>query len=91
MKKLFPLLLLFSPSLFVQNLVPNLSFEQFDTCPDNFGQIYYAGNWYSAGITPDYFNACDPTNGVSVPKNVVGFQYARTGVACWMGEWTYEL
>ena len=43
-----------------QNLVPNPSFELYDTCPNAQDQIEYATGWhkYSEWLTtPDYFNA----------------------------------
>ena len=83
MKKVFIAFLCFSGFFGArsQNLIPNPSFEDTVQCPDNAGQISYATPWYSptAG-TPDYFNSCGPTL-VSVPLNVWGYQYARTGNA----------
>jgi hypothetical protein len=84
---LFSLLLFFTAQVsFAQfNLVPNPSFEIFDTCPHLAGQIRFAPPWISPqiGYTPDYFNVCDttPLHQVGVPDNYVGFQYARTGFA----------
>ncbi|MCB0794816.1 MAG: hypothetical protein KDB88_08775 [Flavobacteriales bacterium] len=62
-----------------QNLVPNGSFEQFDSCPDFWNQLERASGWTSAGLSPDFFHECDVTGFVDVPSNVVGFQYAATG------------
>lgn len=65
-----------------QNLVPNPSFEQYDTCPNNLTQISRAIGWSSYSITPDYFNSCAPDTealSFSVPSNYFGFQYARSG------------
>ncbi|MBL0342137.1 MAG: hypothetical protein IPP71_15200 [Bacteroidetes bacterium] len=64
------------------NLVPNPSFELYDTCPDNVGQIYRAIGWSSPTQTsPDYHNVC--TNGnpwnIGVPQNVHGYQFAKDG------------
>ena len=66
-----------------QNLVPNPSFEIDSLCPDSGGELNYAPPWHSAGLDPDYFNACAPTTPVyvSVPFNAAGYQYARTGNA----------
>ena len=72
---------------FAQNLVPNPSFEVYDTCPNYVNQVRYAVPWTNPihnGTTSDYFNACDTTSGLNsfnVPYNYLGFQYARTGVA----------
>lgn len=77
-------------SLFVkaQNLVPNPSFEDTVQCPiffyDNF-----ATDWYTCGISPDYYNPC--ANGASVfgaPTNWFGYQNAYDGVA-YIGLFTY--
>jgi hypothetical protein len=62
-----------------QNLVPNPSFETYDTCPYSGSQIYLASPWQ--GVTTnstDYLNSCSPVYNV---PNGGGFQYARTGVA----------
>lgn len=65
------------------NLVPNPSFEQYDTCPDFLSQIHRATNWYGALPTPDYFNSCAPTSfpSVSVPSNYFGNHLAASGNA----------
>jgi hypothetical protein len=46
-----------------QNLVYNGSFEEYDDCPDNGGQVNKAKYWFSAnngiGASSEYFNACD--------------------------------
>lgn len=77
--------------LFAQpiNLVPNPSFEIYDTCPSpgfssGWNSICYAVPWFqpnSPNITcsgsSDYFNACAG----AVPSNGIGFQDARTGKA----------
>lgn len=82
-----------------QNLVPNPSFEELDTCPNTFG--FQSGDrpvgWYSWYNSPDYFNACAGSlNGidtlVSVPVNGWTEQYAWDGqayvggVTFWGGE-----
>lgn len=70
-----------------QNLVPNPSFEEFDTCPQDISQpipglyeLNHALGWVTpTAATSDYFNACNSTN-VSVPYNFTGFQQARSGL-----------
>ncbi len=74
-----PFLLLVGCGVSAQNLVMNGDFEQYDTCPDFWNQLHHALGWSSAGLSPDYFNACDTTGYVDVPANVVGFQYAASG------------
>jgi hypothetical protein len=70
---------------FGQNLVPNPSFEIYDTCPNSLAQIARAIGWNSTRPTPDYFNSCSPSinssNNVSVPENRWGYQFAATGNA----------
>lgn len=61
--------------------MPNPSFEDMVVCPSGNSQISNAVGWSSHRNTPDYFNSCDTSNLWSVPINVVGFQYARSGVA----------
>lgn len=78
--------LFFSLSLATQaqNLVPNYSFEQYDTCPDNQDQIQRATGWskYSyLGSTPDYYNACDTGGQWSVPNGFLVHQSAQDGNA----------
>ncbi len=64
-----------------QNLVPNYSFEVYDTCPSG-GGINYAPPWLNpTSASPDYYNQCAISGGASVPTNVFGYQYAHTGVA----------
>lgn len=62
------------------NLVPNFSFEQFDTCPNAEDQIHFATSWskYSVSIsTPDYYNSCAPSNSFGVPKSIAIYQTER--------------
>jgi hypothetical protein len=91
MKKLLLLFysLVLSANVFGQNLVPNPSFEVYDTCPNIGGgpylsQIRYAVGWSSYRVTPDYYNSCAPDTSNpswSVPSNIYGSQFARTGSA----------
>jgi len=93
MKKYFILYTIYFIPVFsqaqVQNLVPNPSFEQYNTCPVNNGPISYLYHWFagydpqtSDGIT-GYYNQCAPIgpNNLSVPYNDIGYQQAHTGVA----------
>jgi hypothetical protein len=79
--------LLLSTSAAAQNLVPNPSFEQFDTCPSNISQITRAAGWNAVRPTPDYFNSCSTDtlfNGqiiVGVPSNFCGYRTAASGTA----------
>lgn len=79
--------------LFAQvNLVPNPSFEEYDTCPNDHNQVHYAVGWSSYGAAAgDYYNTCYTYSGginVSVPNNFVGFQYPYEGRA-YCGFYTY--
>src|SRR4051812_721199 len=91
MKKI---LLLFSSLLFcciveAQNLVPNPSFEVYDTCPDYMSQINRAVGWWAVRMTPDYFNACSSTIYSSVPTNGFGHTMPASGnaYAGFIGYW----
>src|SRR5205085_585438 len=76
------LLLLFSFSIGnAQNLVPNPGFENYITCPVNYGELFKCQDWSTFGNSPDYFNACSPDTIVSVPKNNFGYQLASSGNA----------
>ena len=65
------------------NLVPNPSFEVYDTCPNSGAQIARAVPWfqpYTPESSTDYYNACALTN-YGVPSNIAGYQTANTGYA----------
>ncbi len=65
-----------------QNLVPNPSFEEYVSCPDNLSQISKAIGWNSARPSPDYFNVCVFSgDNVSIPENFFGYQYPASGNA----------
>jgi len=64
-----------------QNLVPNPSFEEYDTCPNDFAQIYFAKYWSSFGYSPDYYNSCNTSGQFSIPNNIFGYQYPAEGNA----------
>ena len=72
------------------NLVPNPSFEVYDTCPNGFSAIWYADNWfqpnnYWGSVTnsgsSDLWNSCNNLilPGYGVPTNWGGYQHPRTG------------
>lgn len=85
MNRLFFVILFLSccSVLFAQNLVPNGSFEEYATCPEDFSTLQYipyVANWDSPSKgTPDYFNACSYKSGV--PLNLVGYAEAFHGNA----------
>lgn len=83
-----PLLILFlivGSFAFGQNLVPNPSFEEYDTCPTGISnpgdyQINHCLEWTAPTLaTSDYFNSC-ATFGVNVPNSAFGYQNAYEGV-----------
>ncbi|MBI3501838.1 MAG: T9SS type A sorting domain-containing protein [Bacteroidetes bacterium] len=89
---LFVFFVLFRFSMIAQNLVPNPSFEIFDTCPNAQGQIIHAIGWKNFNqYSPDYYNMCSTANNylVSVPHNWTGYQQAASGNA-YAGIYTYE-
>lgn len=74
------------------NLVPNGGFEIHDTCPQLGDQIQYATGWSKVSeinSTPDYYNACSPSNAMGVPRSFLFYQDdirncgAYAGVATW--------
>lgn len=76
-----------------QNLVPNHSFEEYDTCRV-VNDVYYPDNgplgWFSAAGTPDHFMSCLPNATFnSVPNNALAFQYPQEG-ECYAGVTTYR-
>ncbi len=75
-----------------QNLVPNHSFEERDSCLE-VNMAYTLGTgplgWFSAGGTGDYFMSCIPDGGFNdVPLSSWAFQYAQEG-ECYVGVGTY--
>lgn len=73
-----------------QNLVPNPSFEDVNACPASSSGLAYSPTYIDfptvkawsnplKDASPDYFNSCALTLGVSVPQNSFGYQNARTG------------
>jgi gliding motility-associated-like protein len=80
-----------------QNLVPNGSFEQYSNCPTfismpgNYIIAYspdyllfpYVDSWVTPAAegTPDFYHACGGGGPASIPRNLIGYQPARTGRA----------
>lgn len=89
MKQLVGIIFLFLSAEFSTaqiNLVPNNSFEIYDTCPFSNDQINVCTYWFQPNrIDPpgdqqgstDYFNTCSSTN--SIPLNWPGFQIPHSG------------
>lgn len=72
-----------------QNLVPNPSFEEYTECVNGVAQVCRVTDWHVCRSSPDYFNACAPASSqFSVPDNLFGHQYPRTGDA-YCGFFTY--
>lgn len=71
------------------NLVPNFSFEQYSACPTMEDQIQFSDGWskYSNSIsTPDYYNACVPSNGWGdIPQNTGFYQPDHRNCGAYMG------
>lgn len=79
------------------NLVPNYSFEYYDTCPYNQDQIQFATGWskYSSNSTPtntdpEYYNSCSSDTLLGVPKSTYGFQADRRNCGAYAGLATYS-
>ena len=77
-------LILLSEKSVAQNLVPNPSFEDYTFCPSIGGGTYnepmLCPPWWTWGSC-DYFHECSFFWAYSVPNNVFGGQFARTGAA----------
>jgi len=74
-----------------QNLVPNFSFEQYDSCPNFADELERCINWnkFSATIsTPDYYNACTPSF-MNVPNSFNGYQQDHRNCGAYVGLVTY--
>ena len=67
-------LLFFQFNAIAQNLVPNPSFEELDSCITGLGQLQKAIGWKTILFTPDCLNRCGTGLAYSVPGNVGGFQ-----------------
>lgn len=86
MKKLFTLLFLSLCLTLTKaqvNLVPNPSFEDTITCPQNYGDMN-AKYWYTVESSPGYFNSCNQKQNqfsISVPQNFLSYRNAATGDA----------
>ncbi len=74
------------------NLVPNPSFEVYDTCPgyvtqtpNSYNVIYWSPPWFQPYLplnSTDYFNICDTNlNLLGVPSNAAGFALPVNGSA----------
>lgn len=77
-----------TPRCEAQNLVPNPSFEQIDSCPPaplyfGFQESSTPLHWERRLDTPDYFNACNGSNDTvpGVPRNAFSYQFAQDGNA----------
>lgn len=76
-----------------QNLVPNPSFEQYNTCPNTGDQVQYCDGWtkYCASIfTPDYFNDCASSSTMGIPQNILLYQPDNRNCGAYMGLITWE-
>lgn len=65
-----------------QNLAPNPGFEEYDPCPDDWGNggSLQSSPWQNGNLaTSDYFNTCATGTNVWVPDNFAGSQTAHSG------------
>lgn len=80
--------ILSSAILSAQNIVPNPSFQLYDTCPDAAGEVHYCKYWNVANnSTPDYFTTCTANSYISIPSNFAGYQNAPNA---YVGVETYD-
>lgn len=84
-KNTFSIIFIFSfYQVLGQNLIPNPSFEIYNTCPTSFGQVNNLTNWtFVSGHTgsPDFFDVCATSIFCDIPTNAFGNQNAATGNA----------
>ncbi len=95
------------PSFCQVNLVRNPSFEQHDTCPDDYDQVRKSHFWDGIdtnyvymdsafvfgyhNFLPDYMNACDTGGICGIPHSPYFYHYARTGNAMMESAMYYDL
>jgi len=76
------------------NVVPNPSFEEYDTCHAVLGFFDTDDgplHWFSGGGTPDYYQSCLLVGAANaVPQSFAAFQYAEDGGA-YVGVGTFQL
>ncbi|HBX51124.1 MAG TPA: hypothetical protein DEH02_08675 [Bacteroidales bacterium] len=89
MKYFIVLILLFiNLSVLSQNLVPNSSFEELSSCPNDFENYNLLLHWSNpTNGTPCIFNSCSNGN-AGVPSNIYGYQQSKdgngyVGIALW--------
>lgn len=73
------LILFVIPLLGQPNLIPNPSFEQYYSCPNNNQQADTCIGWHSLMFTPDYYNRCTNIIAATIPNNIGGYQDTYDG------------
>ncbi|MBK9149067.1 MAG: hypothetical protein IPM12_14775 [Flavobacteriales bacterium] len=83
MALLLSCLLLLVPRLWAQNLVPNWSFEEISSCPQNLGEIEKAIGWrtFRGDYSCDLYHVCGHPDSCGVPLNMTGEQLPSYGQA----------
>ena len=78
---IFLIIVLWSSLVWSQNLVKNPSFEEYNQCPEEFGNLVTDIKGWSGATegTTDYFNSC--STAMNVPKNFIGEQETDFGKA----------
>jgi hypothetical protein len=72
-----------------QNIIPNPSFEEYTTCPNDYGESFELDRWFVAVTSPDLYNTCDGNDTCGVPRNFSGYQTAADGDG-YIGMWCYS-
>ena len=73
--------------------MPNFGFEQYSSCPTTGDQVEFCTGWgkYSASsTTPDYYNACAPSNEMNVPNSFFVYQLDHRNCSAYMGLATWS-
>jgi gliding motility-associated-like protein len=78
---IFSLTVLLQDKTYAQNIVSNGGFETDSVCPDDYGEIELATDWFSPTTgTPDYYYTCSHFR-VTIPSNDFGTQATHSGNA----------
>jgi hypothetical protein len=75
--------LMLSPQLRAQNLVPNWSFEELTSCPHYLGEVEKASGWliFRGEESCDLYHVCGVPDTTEVPANWLGYQWPASGSA----------
>ncbi len=73
--------------------MPNFDFEQYSSCPTTGDQVEFCDGWSkycTSSFTPDYYNACAPSNTMNVPNSFFFYQQDHRNCGAYMGLGTWS-